>query len=191
MDVRSALKRQYHAALAMLKQPIERCPEELWTNPNYPTHFWNVAYHTLFYTHFYLQPHQAAFHRWEKHRDHYQDTSSPRIGEPYTRAEVLEYWALCDAAIDAGVDQLDLAANESGFPWYQMPKLDHQLVNIRHIQHHAAELADRLRSAAGIECDWVGGGGVDVRVGGTTKDTKHTKNGKGAKGKKKAGKKNA
>ena len=29
-----------------------------------------------------------------------------------------------------------------------MSKLEHQLVNLRHIQHHAAQLADRLRSAA-------------------------------------------
>jgi len=45
---------------------------------------------------------------------------------------------------------LDLDSAESGFSWYQMSKLEHQLVNIRHIQHHGAQLADRLRSAADI-----------------------------------------
>jgi len=31
MDVRAALKSQYHAALATLKQAIDRCPDDLWT----------------------------------------------------------------------------------------------------------------------------------------------------------------
>ena len=49
----------------------------------------------------------------------------------------------------AAVDRLDLDAWECGFPWYRLPKLDHQINNIRHIQHHAALLAGRLRLAAG------------------------------------------
>jgi hypothetical protein len=60
--------------------------------------------------------------------------------------------------IDPGVDGLDLSAPECGFPWYQMPKLEHQIVNIRHIQHHAAALSTRLRRSAGIDIDWVDGG---------------------------------
>jgi hypothetical protein len=38
-----------------------------------------------------------------------------------------------------------------------MSKLEHQFVNIRHIQLHGAQLADRLRSAADIGIKWVGG----------------------------------
>jgi len=30
-----------------------------------------------------------------------------------------------------------------------------QIVNIRHIQHHAAQLIDRVRSAAGVGIRWV------------------------------------
>ena len=55
------------------------------------------------------------------------------------------------------MDALDLNSTESGFSWYRMSKLEHQLVNIRHIQHHGAQLADRLRSAADIGISWVGG----------------------------------
>ena len=39
---------------------------------------------------------------------------------------------------------------------YKLPKLEHQIVNIRHIEHHMAQLADRLRSSAGIGIQWVG-----------------------------------
>jgi hypothetical protein len=39
-----------------------------------------------------------------------------------------------------------------------MPTLEHQIVNIRHIQHHAAALSSRLRRSAGIGVNWVGKG---------------------------------
>ena len=56
-------------------------------------------------------------------------------------------------------DMLDLDAPECGFWWYKMSKLEHQFVNIRHTQHHAAQLMDRLRQVAGVGIDWIGGGG--------------------------------
>ena len=76
-------------------------------------------------------------------------------GEPYTQAQVLEYCEFCDRMIDDAVDALDLDATESGFSWYRMSKLEHQFVNIRHIQHHAAQLIDRVRSAADVGIRWV------------------------------------
>ena len=81
----------------------------------------------------------------------------PLVPAPYTRAQVLAYADFCDALLDDAVDALDLESATSGFSWYVMPKLEHQLVNLRHIQHHAAQLADRLRAALDIHVDWVGG----------------------------------
>jgi hypothetical protein len=164
MDVRAALKSQYHATLAMLKQAIDRCPEDLWTAGGHPSPFWQIAYHTLFYTHLYLQPDEKAFRPWEHARQEYQFLEAvpwpphnpPKIGEPYTKAQVLDYWTACDEMIDAGVDRLDLGSPECGFSWYKMPKLDHQMMNIRHIQHHVGQLDDRLRLVR-AELDWVGG----------------------------------
>src|SRR6266849_8800534 len=62
MDVRSALKSQYHAALKTLHQVIEHSPDGMWNDPaDSSAPFWRVAYHTLFFTHFYLQPTQEEF----------------------------------------------------------------------------------------------------------------------------------
>jgi hypothetical protein len=166
MNVPAALKTQYHAALAMLKQAIDACPNDLWADDKQAIPFWRVAYHTLFYTHLYLQPDEQAFHPWEQHRDEHQFLANvpwdpnrqPNIGIPYTRTQILEYWRLCDAMIDAAVDQLDLDAQECGFSWYKLPKLDHQINNIRHIQHHTAILSARIRSACGITINWIGHG---------------------------------
>jgi hypothetical protein len=166
MDIRSALKSQYHAALKTLREVIEKCPDEMWNDAVDTAPFWRVAYHTLFYAHFYLQQNQEAFRPWARHREEAQFISSvpwdahrpPKACEPFTRDDLLEYCNECDNMIDAGVDALDLSAPQCGFPWYKMPTLEHQIVNIRHIQHHAAALSSRLRRSAGIGVNWVGKG---------------------------------
>jgi hypothetical protein len=58
--------------------------------------------------------------------------------------------------VDGSVDAADFTWNESGFH-YRMSKLEHQLVNLRHIQHHAAQLADRVRQAIDAGVKWKGG----------------------------------
>ena len=159
MDVAAALKGQYHASLAMLKDAIEQCGEDLWERSDNAVPFWRVAYHTLFFTHMYLQRDRASFHPWEHHRDEYHYLGKkPRLKDckPYTKTDVLEYWTICDGMVDGAVDAMDLDAVECGFSWYRLPKLDHQINNIRHIQHHAAILSARLRAAPGAEVQWRG-----------------------------------
>lgn len=165
--LRPVLKSQYHAALAMLREAIERCPDDIWSSADHLNAFWQVAYHTLYFTHLYLQPDEAAFRPWKDHQADVQHPDSipgpadpksalPLIPQPYTRAQVLEYWTLCDQMVDRAVDAIDLSSPTSGFSWYRVSKLEHQLVSLRHIQHHAAQLADRLRSAADVGIRWVG-----------------------------------
>ena len=165
MEVQSALKSQYHAALRTLHEVIEKCPDGMWNDPADSAPVWRVAYHTLFFAHFYLQQTQEAFRPWARHHEEAQYISSvprearpPKPCEPFSRADLLGYCEECDGMIDAGVDALDLSASQCGFPWYKMSTLEHQIVNIRHIQHHAAILSSRLRKSTGIEVDWVASG---------------------------------
>ncbi len=165
MDIRSALKSQHRAALKMLRLAIEQCPESLWdAESSNQAPVWRVAYHAMFFSNFYLQQdHRGYTTPWAGHRREMVElgevTNGIRITppkcDPMTRQEILAIWDVCDQAIDKGIDALDLDADPCGFPWYPMPTLEHQLVNIRHVQHHAAALAARLRQV-GIEIDWVG-----------------------------------
>jgi hypothetical protein len=161
MTLQTILKSQYHASLAMLREAIQACPPGLWASDQYVNPFWRVAYHALFYTHLYLQPSHTAFVPWEHHRPEVNrlganpDGASPA---PYALVEIAAYCQICEDMVDAAVDALDLAAPESGFPWYRMSKLEHQLVNLRHLQHHVGQLTDRLRQAANRGVRWVGGG---------------------------------
>jgi hypothetical protein len=166
-EVRTLLKSQYYATLAMLREAIERCPEDLWFSQERETACWQHAYHALFFAHFYLMPNEAAFRPWDGHQAEVQNPDGiagppepgnplPLIPRPYTKEEALAYWTICDQMVDGCVDALDLASAESGFSWYPIPKLEHQIVNIRHIEHHMALLADRLRASAGLGIQWVG-----------------------------------
>jgi hypothetical protein len=154
--LRSAIKSQHHAALAMLRAAIRRCPDELWTSRGgHANPFWRIAYHTLYYTHLYLQPNNRAFRPWAHHQRGIQHMDKPpKTWRPYTKAEVLAYWSICKSLVDDAVDALDLNDPQSGFSWYKIPKMEHQIVNIRHVQYHQAQLADRLRVATGAGVNW-------------------------------------
>jgi len=156
MTVKRSIQSQYLAALAMLKDAIEKCPDSLWADNNYVNPFWRVVYHTLIYTNFYLSPAEADFTPWEKHKDGMQllGPSAPD-SEPYTKADLLTYLESCLKKMETQVNTMDLEA-ESGFDWLPFDKLELQFYNIRHIQQHTGELCERLGSRGEIEVGWVG-----------------------------------
>ena len=153
--LKPALKGQYHAALDMLKGAITDCPDEIWTGGTPPRSFWRLVYHTLFFTHLYLEVGEQDFVAWELHRDEVEsDQERERLNvAPYSKEEMLAYWEIVDAMVDRQLDKVDLSAPESGFSWYKIPKLDHIILNIRHIQEHSGQLRDRLLES-GVDQKW-------------------------------------
>ena len=157
MDIRSALKTQYRAALAMLRQAIERCPDEVWTSGVHPRNYWRIAYHTVFYARLYLEPGETSFTKWEMDRSTCEALcGSPEVMLPYTQQELTEYIDRLTDSVDRSVDNLDLDSVSTGFSWYpNMTKLEHQILNIRHLQGHVGQLSELLMSN-GIDVDWMG-----------------------------------
>ena len=111
------------------------------------------AYHTVFFGHFYMLQKEQDLRPWRKHR-----RSAPSLkpdGQPaYTKAELLEYLGEVLASIDATIDSLDLATPDSGFHWYRIPKLDHEMLSIRHIMAHAGQMDAILRTQGLAGVDW-------------------------------------
>jgi|SRR5215470_680398 len=163
MHIAEPLMKQYRAPLEMLGQAIDLCPESLWYSAEYHNRFWHVAYHALFYTHLYLHPTEAELVPWPKCRPSYNFLGAlpfppfekPKIETPYEKADLLEYLEICRKEVAARVPELDLEA-PSGFDWIPLNKLELQVYNIRHLQHHTGQLADRLRNVAGVGVPWVG-----------------------------------
>jgi len=153
MSITDSFRSQYNASLEMLKQAILKCPDSLWAEPKYKNEFWQVAYHALFYTHLYLQPTGKEFVAWVRHKENYN-----RLGpgkEPYSRAEILEYWEICQEQVDLQMAVVDMEA-PSGFDWLPFNKLELQIYNLRHLNQHLGELCERLGVAGDIDIGWVG-----------------------------------
>jgi hypothetical protein len=166
MELRQALKEQYHAGLAMLAECVEKCPEGLWLAGEHPRTFWRIAFQAAFFTHLYLGQNEAAFQPWPGRREgiHHglwrppfevEPYELPEGAEIYRRTEILDYLRFVDELVDPTVDQLNLDSEETGFSWYKnMSKLSHQLMNLRHTQGHVGQLSELLM-ARGIDTDWV------------------------------------
>ena len=166
MDIRAALKEQYHAGLAMLRQCVELCPEDMWTAGAHPRTYWRIVFHTAFFTHLYLGQNEAAFQPWPGRREgihprlweepaHVEPYELPEGAEVYSREEMIAYIDFVDGLIDPTIDTLDLDTNDSGIPWYtDISKLSHELMNMRHVQGHVGQLSELLMMR-GIDIDWV------------------------------------
>jgi len=163
ISMADTLMKQYRAPLEMLERAIDLCPDSLWYSTEYHNRFWHIAYHALFYTNLYLHPCEADVVHWSKHRLNYNFLGAlpfppfekPKIETPYEKVDLLECLDICRNAVAGRVPALDFEA-PSGFDWIPLNKLELQLYNIRHLQHHTGQLADRLRNAANIGVPWVG-----------------------------------
>lgn len=164
MDIRSIIRSQFHAALDMLEAAIRAAPDEAWDRPHDVNRTWQVAYHALFYIHLYIQPTEADFVPWEKHRTNLQVMGGrlpwpPHdpvdLGEPLTRAEVLDYLEACRGHVEERTADVDLEA-DSGFEWLPMSKLELQLYSLRHTMQHVGELYERIAKTSGADLPWVG-----------------------------------
>jgi len=154
MSTQAVIQSQYHAALVMLRQAVELCPDSLWADASYINPTWHIAYHTLYYTTLYLQPTAEDFDPQEHFRDDLRglENSDPELA--YTKEEILDYLTLCQAQVDEQVSAVDLAG-DSGFDWLPFNKLELQFYNIRHIQHHTGELCERIGAQGGFDIKWV------------------------------------
>lgn len=158
MDLKLALNRQYLLGLEMLRQCVDRCPDELWELGKHPRTYWRIAYHAVYFTHLYLQPDSKSFAPWAQHRQNVQNLwGRPPSVEPYSRAEMLDYIQLIEDSVSAALDSLDLQAPKSGFALYKMPKIDLLMLNLRHLQGHIGQLSELLM-AHGVEIQWAGMG---------------------------------
>jgi hypothetical protein len=162
MSIKSGIASQYKASLIMLKNTINECDPELWKSNKYKNQFWHIAYHALFFADLYLSENDKAFKPWSKHKPEYQfmgqvpwpPHKEPNIGEPYSQIEILEYLDIIYNNLEERIEKTDLD-KPSGFSWLPCDKFELQIYNIRHIQHHAGQLADRIREDKKIGIKWV------------------------------------
>ena len=154
------LASQYRAALKMLRQTIERCPDWLWNDQAYENVYWRIAYHTLHYTNLYLAENPDVFMPWAKHLPNYhrlgQVLSPEQTAEHilYSKVDLFAYGLDISNSVESRLEAQDLTEG-SGFDWLRMNKLELHLYNIRHIQHHTGQLIERLHQHGIKGIDWI------------------------------------
>ena len=162
-----ALGRQMVASIQMLRSAIEKCPDELWDERSEGTPFWHLAYHALYYCDFHLSQDEKTFRASHFHSDHCHllpgeyDGLGERVSTPdwyYAKSQLLEY---ADHCIDKGRALFkDLTEERTreicGFWWYGLNVGEFLINNLRHTQHHAAQLVLILRRRADIGVEWLG-----------------------------------
>ena len=159
----ASLTSQMRAALAMLRSTIGSCPEDLWKREKDCNPFWALAYHAVYFAHLYLSPSQEEFVPFERQvrgregfgQTDLDDWSKLTPDDVYSREDVLAYCDHVDAAVDRLVASKPFDA-ESGFHWLMFSRGEALLYNLRHVQHHAGQLAERLRQELDVGTKWVG-----------------------------------
>lgn len=158
------IESQYLAAMKTLNFCIEHCSESGWNQPVGSWNFDQVVFHTLFYTDAYLGPNiaanpQQAFH--QKHRDEFAGYEELEDGPPtrnYDRVFIRRFSEHCLQKIPQVIaaETEEQLATQPGFDWLLFSRAEVHVYNIRHIQHHAAQLSLHLRLKDGVEVPWFG-----------------------------------
>lgn len=166
---------QYEAALSMLKACIDGCPETVWNAPVANRRFSQIVFHTMYFTDLYLGfDDEASFRRQPFHRhlallfadlppkrEPFEDPE-PRF---YDRAVLLTYLDFCRrkvAEVMAAETEDTLRGPE--IFGYDLSRAELHIYNIRHINHHSAQLSLRLRLDTGKGVEWVGSGWREAAV---------------------------
>ena len=152
--VKELLWKQFGATIDMFENALSACPKELW---NTESHFWYIAYHTLFYLDYYLTEEPDKFFPPAPFTLSEFDPSGKLPERVYTREELIAYTAhcrdKCHGLIAALTDERAASRWINEYRNYSMLELI--LYNMRHVQHHAAQLNLLLRQGGYDVPDWV------------------------------------
>ena len=153
ISIKNILWQQFGGTIDMLENALILCPNELWDTP---TLFWYNGYHTLFFLDYYLSENPesflppAPFTLSELEPDQMPERT-------YSKAELLSYLAFCREKcrlLIAGLTT-ESAAKRFVNKSRDYSILEMLLYNMRHVQHHTAQLNLLLRQAINDAPNWV------------------------------------
>lgn len=157
-SLKSSLWQQFGAAIDMLDDAINLCPDRLWTailwkDPDDEAYgqFWFVAYHTLFWLDLYLTGSSEGF-----------TPPAPFIRgtlpeNPYTKDQIRTYLDQCRRKCQTTIEGLtdEQASRRCTFKWMEPSFLELQLYSMRHVQEHASQMNLLLGQHDVSGLDWV------------------------------------
>jgi DinB superfamily len=153
-NAKESLWQQFGASLDMLENAINACPDEHWATE---AKFWYQAFHCLFFLDYYLTMKPKTFSPPTPFTLSEFNPDGEMPDRVYSKEELLKYTQFCREKCRKLIAGLD----EAGFNarWVNTYK-DYSIVeillyNMRHVQHHAAQLNLILRQTIDDAPDWV------------------------------------
>jgi hypothetical protein len=160
---KTSLLTQFGAAIDMLENALNKCPDELWekalweddTMPEGSSAFWNIAYHTLFWLDLYLSGTVDGFAPPVPFT--LDELEVGKVTRVFTRTELQNYLVYdrkkCQVTISGLTDEE--AKKICRFGWGELPYMALLFDNMRHVQEHAAQLNMFLGQNARLPSHWV------------------------------------
>ena len=166
---KAILWNQFGAAIDMMENAIRACPDEEWGDfskkPEWKKKdvvgFWYLVYHTLFFLDYYLtHPAPTSENEFSPPAPFTLSEFDPAGALPervYTKEELLSYLDFCRKQLGRLMADFseEKAHRPSGIPYRDMTVAELLLYNMRHVQHHAAQLNLLLRQKIDSAPNWV------------------------------------
>ncbi|MGH7742544.1 MAG: DinB family protein [Candidatus Eiseniibacteriota bacterium] len=148
---------QFGAAIEMLENAIMACPDALWSDASRNPQFWYLAYHTLFFLDFYSSGTDRGFAPPAPFTLSEMDPAGVMPERVYSREELKRYLEHGRAQCMAEIVALDpkRASQRCAFERRDISVAELLLYNLRHVQHHAAQLNLILRQVVDEAPGWV------------------------------------
>lgn len=146
---------QYGATIDMLENAITACPDDLWDQES---KFWYIAYHTLFFLDYHSSDDADSFMPPQPFTLSEMDPSGLMPDRVYSKAELLDYLEYGRNKCHDKIKRLTANNIETPIPGNykeDYSQVEIQLYNMRHVQHHTAQLKLLLRQNGNEPPKWV------------------------------------
>ncbi len=156
-SLQQILWNQFGGALQMLENAIVACPAEVWGAEREFHAFWNLTYHTLFWTDYYFsEMTEADFQPPIPFTKNEFDPEGILPERVYTKEELLEYLEFVWKQSRTFIKSLTPEKAQKRFAgeYRDFSLLELTLYNTRHVQHHAAQLNLLLRQHVDYAPGW-------------------------------------
>jgi hypothetical protein len=163
-EIPHAVRSQLIASLNMLKDCIDRCPENEWNEKHNDHPFSQVVFHTLFDCDLNLSFDENDLRNQRFHKENvqeygeYEELEDKIRNRVYEKSFIIKYYAHCiEKVFQLTNNEIndDMILPKNDF-YKTMTKLERYINCIRHTQHHVAQLGFRLQLLTMKEMDWIG-----------------------------------
>ncbi|MEE1962438.1 DinB family protein [Allomuricauda taeanensis] len=154
--------RQFGASIDMLENAIKLCPSDLWDSEK---NFWYITYHCLFWLDYYLTPKPSDFSPPAPYTLSEFDPSGTKPDRTYSKKEMLSYLSYSRKKCLGLISSLteDIASSRWINDYKNYSVFEILLYNMRHVQHHTAQLNLILRQEIDNAPQWVSVTNIDMK----------------------------